>query len=70
MSLCRLLVLDYSHRIGRFDEQTGAERYDDADRAFGAGYARGLIEEDYSVEPFLGIDLADFADWCDSEGHN
>lgn len=69
MSLCRLLVLDYSHSIGRYDER-GAERYDDIDRTFGSSYARGLIEEGYTVEPFLGFDLAAFADWCDSEGRN
>jgi len=63
MSLCKLLVLDFTDQTGRFDERN-EERYGVMDLQFGIGYAEGLIEDGYNTEPFYQFNLKRFARWC------
>ena len=63
MSLCKLLVLDFTDQTGRFDERN-EERYDALDLQFGIGYVEGLIDDGYNTEPFYGFDLKNFAGFC------
>ena len=43
MSLCRLMVMDFMERIGRWDNETGRPRYDRYDLLFGRSYAEGFL---------------------------
>jgi len=63
MSLCRLMVMDFMERIGRWDNETGRPRYDRYDLLFGRSYAEGFLEEGYKKEPFYGFDLRKFLKW-------
>lgn len=64
MTLCRLLVWDFTDSTGRYDAD-GGQRYNEMDIRFGAAYARALIDDGYTTEQFLGFELAEFAEWCD-----
>ena len=70
MSLCRLMVLDFTKKIGRYDEEDGQERYSQMDLKFGAAYAQGLIEEGYTEEPFYRFNLRRFKRWCRRKNGN
>lgn len=63
MSLCRLMIMDFEHQIGRFDELNN-ERYSNRDIKFGISYAQDLIKENYKYEPFLKFNLKDFIKWA------
>lgn len=63
MSLCRLAV-------GAFMWGWPRDGYDAGDLTFGVSYARGLIEEGYTTEPFYEFDLGEFEEWCKRESHD
>lgn len=63
MTLCALMQLDFTDRVGRYDEG-GQKRYDDGDLRFGIAYAEHYLEEGHVVEPMKGYDLRAFAVWC------
>lgn len=62
MTLCRLMVLDFTKGTGSEDEN--GPFYDARDAEAGAVYAEGLLEEGHTREPFYDFDLFDFAEWC------
>lgn len=66
MSLCRLVVMDFTDCVGRLDED-GQKRYDKADLEFAIAYAQGLQEDGYRIEPFYGFGLEEFIQWCRSQ---
>lgn len=66
MTLCRLLVLDFTDDIG--DTDAGGEKlYNRGDTWLGREYALGLLDDGYTLEPFYRFDLHGFANWCDDK---
>lgn len=66
MSLCRLLVWDFTDGTGRYDED-GQERYDDRDLEFAAMYAQDLQAQGFTREPFLDVNLEQFKRWAQQQ---
>lgn len=63
MTICRLMIWDFTDSIGRYDED-GRAQYDDGDLRNGIEWAEWLLSDGYDIEPFLQIDLAAFRDWA------
>lgn len=71
MSLCHLMILDFTQGTGRFDpDRPHVELYDDYDLARGQQYALDLIEAGYDKDPVDSFDLKRFAVWCDEQLHH
>ena len=67
MSLCCLMVYDFKHGWGRYeDAEWGEPRelYSDSDLRFGISYAEGMLEEGHTHEPFHKYDLRAFIEWA------
>jgi hypothetical protein len=56
------MVEDFTNQTGQFEGK--AKRYDAYDLEFGIGYAEGLIEDGFKVEPFYQFNLNKFIAWC------
>lgn len=63
MSLCRVMVMDFTDEIGRFDDHDNF-LYGNYDLWYGIEYARDFLNEGYVVDPIGGFDLFEFKEWC------
>lgn len=57
MAICQIMVRDFMH--GDHEEGYGVYDLD-----VGLDYARALLEEGYTREPFHGYDLVEFVAWA------
>ena len=62
MAVCRLMIEDYKHKYGQYED--GAPRYGNYDLDEGIAYAQWLIEEGLKIEPFFNINLRSFIKWA------
>lgn len=68
MSLCRLMVMDFTDNIGRYEGR--CQRYSDRDLEFSIIYAEDLIEHAYTQEPFYKYCLKGFIKWAKLRLHS
>ena len=64
MSICVLMIQDFTQRIGRWDPEFKTRRYDEYNLECGISYAEGLMEMGYIEEPFYDFNLKKFIAWA------
>jgi len=64
MSICVLMIKDFTQKIGRWDQEFQTLRYDAYNLLCGISYAEWLIEMRYKKEPFYDYNLKEFITWA------
>ncbi len=64
MTLCGLMVMDFTAGIGDREPETGEILYDESNLEHGVHYATDLLGIGHVVDPVDGFDLLSFKKWC------